>query len=105
MTLSSVRGLDAPENERIINGRRVVFHDRVPLSKAPDLPKLLEAVATDLRAVARLGAVMIASWEFDGNPADRRAYEDLDITTEILPLARELGEYLTRRLDWAGGKA
>lgn len=93
------------ENERLINGKRVVFRQRVPLSKAPDLPKMLEAVATDLRAVARVGAVMIEEWEFEGPPSDRRSYEDLDITTEILPLARELGEYISRRLDWSGGKA
>lgn len=93
------------ENERLINGKRVQFRARVPLSKAPDLPKMLEAVATDLRAVARVGAVMIEEWEFDGPPSDRKSYEDLDITTEILPLARELGEYISRRLDWAGGKA
>lgn len=93
------------ENERMINGHRVTFRSRVPLSRAPDLPVMLEAVAKDLRAVARVGAVMIESWEFDGNPAERKSYEDLDITTEILPLARELGEYISRRLDWAGGKA
>lgn len=92
-------------NERIINGKRVVFKERVPLSKAPDLPKMLEAVGSDLRAVARVGAVMIEEWEFDGSPSDRKSYEDLDITSEILPLARELGEYITRRLDWSGGKA
>lgn len=93
------------DNERTINGRRVVFRERIPLSKAPTLPKMLEAVATDLRAVARIGVVLIESWEFEGDPTDQRAYESLDVMSEILPLAKEMGEYLTRRLDWAGGKA
>lgn len=93
------------ENERMINGRRVTFRSRVPLSKAPDLPVMLEAVAKDLRAVARVGALLIEEWEFEGNPASRQAYEDLDVTSEILPLAIELGKYINRRTDFAGGKA
>lgn len=93
------------ENERLINGKRVTFRSRIPLSKAPTLPKMLEAVANDLRAVARVGVIVVESWEFDGSPTDPRSYDDLDIMTEILPLAKELGEYLTRRLEWAGGKA
>lgn len=93
------------DREFTINGKLITLKERVPLSKASDLPKLLEAVASDLRAVARLGAVMIETWEFDGPPGDRKSYEDLDVTTEILPLARVLGEYINRRLDWSGGKA
>jgi hypothetical protein len=93
------------ENEVLINGKRVVLRARVPLSRAPELPKMLAAVETDLRAVARVGAVLIEEWEFDGAPSDRRSYEDLDITTEILPLAVALGQYINRRLDWSGGKA
>lgn len=93
------------ENERLINGKKVTFRQRIPLSRAPNLPKMLEAVANDLRAVARVGVVVIESWEFDGPPGNALSYDDLDITTEVLPLAKEMGEYLTRRLDWAGGKA
>lgn len=93
------------ENERLINGKRVVFRDRIPLSKAPTLPKMLEAIASDLRAVARVGVVVVQEWEFEGDPGNPRSYEELDITTEVLPLAKEIGEYIARRLDWAGGKA
>lgn len=93
------------ENERLINGKRVTFRSRIPLSKAPTLPKMLEAIGNDLRAVARVGVIVVESWEFDGAPTDPRSYDDLDITTEVLPLAKEMGDYLIRRLDWAGGKA
>lgn len=90
--------------EILINGKRVVFKERLPLSKAPELPAMLAKVESDLRAVARVGAVLIEDWEFDGNPSDRRSYEDLDIPTEVMPLAKALGEYISRRMDWSGAK-
>lgn len=93
------------ENEVRINGKLVVFKARVPLSKAADLPVLIGAVEKDLRAVARVGQILIEEWEFDGSPADRRSYEDLDVTSEVMPLALELGKYINRRMDFAGGKA
>ena len=93
------------ENEVMINGKRVQFHARVPLSKAADLPVLLTAVEKDLRAVARVGVLLIQEWEFEGSPSDRKAYEELDVTSEIMPLAIALGQYISRRADAAGGKA
>jgi hypothetical protein len=93
------------ENEVYIAGKRVLFRARVPLSKAADLPVLIDAMQKDLRAVARIGVLLVEEWEFEGLPTDRKAYEELDVTTEILPLAMALGQYIARRTDFAGGKA
>lgn len=93
-----------PEREFVINGRRVTLKERLPLRVAPKLPQLLEEAGRDLRAVSRIGVLLVEEWDFEGVPSDPRAWEELDITTEILPLAVRLGEYINRRLEYAGGK-
>lgn len=92
------------EFEFYIGDKRVQLKQRIPLKVAPKLPVLLEQVEKDLRAVARVGVLMIEEWDFEGSPADLRAYEDLDIFSELMPLASRLGEHINRRMEYAGAK-
>lgn len=98
-----VRGLDWQVqwdgNTVEINGKAVRFKDRVPLKLAADVPALLDKITTDLRAVGRVGLLLIEEWGFDGNPASTRGYDELDIPSEVLPLAQAIGEYVNRRRD------
>ena len=92
------------ELEFVVSGKKVRLKEKLSLKTAPRLPAMLEEAAKDLRAVARIGVLLVEEWDFDGPPSDPRSWEELDITTEILPLAVRIGEYVNRRLDYAGGK-
>lgn len=87
------------QSEFYVNEKRVKLRERVPLKDAPNLPVILRAIDDDLRNIAKLGVIMIEEWEFDGSPRDRRSYEELDIPSELMPLGRHMGEYLSNRMD------
>ncbi len=84
-----------------INTKEVTFHTRFPARDNWDLPQQLQALAAtaqdgqmDLQAALPLLTRVIASWEFDGDPADVAVYDDLDIFREIIPLVTEVAQYV-----------
>lgn len=86
------------EFEKQINGKRVKLKERLPLRDGRRLPELMQACTSDLGTQVPVLVLVVESWEFPGNPADPAAYEDLDIYTEVLPLANWAGEHLRERL-------
>jgi len=81
-----------------VNGKRVTFKARLPLKEVRDLPRLLAATTpedydTQIAVLVRL----IESWDFDGSPSDPKAYDDLDILSEIVPLTRLCVEYINAK--------
>ena len=84
-----------------INAKEVTFHARFPARDNWDLPQQLQALAAtaqggqlDMQAAVPLLTRVIATWEFDGDPADTAAYDDLDIFREIIPLVTEVAQYV-----------
>lgn len=87
--------------EHTINGKRVVLRRRVPGRLAKGLDKLARCITDvidDPVTIAPIGQVLIESWEFEGDPGERPAYEDLDYFDEILPLATILIEFYNARV-------
>jgi hypothetical protein len=85
-----------------VGGKRVKLRDRIPLKTAPHLPKLLRAVEDDYNAIARLGVLLVEEWEFEGDPGDLRAWQELDLLSEIPVFAIEIGKNLSQRQEAAG---
>lgn len=85
-----------------IGGREVKFRERLGLKAAPAWPRLLKAVEEDWSNVAKLGTLVIEAWDFDGDPRNARAYDDLDLFTEIPALAYAIGKYLNNRQEAVG---
>lgn len=87
--------------ETIINGKRVVFLDKVPakvgwnilVNHSDILGKPLNTIVFD--DVVTLLQIAIESWEFDGSPAEASSYDNLDVVSEILPLATALGTWIS----------
>jgi hypothetical protein len=43
-------------------------------------------------------ARVIKSWEFDSDPSDPEIYGDMDMLRELLPLTRQVAEFLTEEM-------
>lgn len=87
--------------EHTINGQRVTLKARVAGKDAKGLPEMVHNIGDVLNEptkLAPLGAALIESWEFDGNPADPAAYGELDIFDEVFPLAEVLVQYFNARM-------
>jgi hypothetical protein len=70
-----------------VNGRTVTFRERYPLSENRDLLKAWsKANTTDAATFVPLWGKMIESWSFDGDPADPKSYDALDVVGELWPL-------------------
>ena len=87
--------------EHTVAGKAVTLKSRLPGREAHLLPKLLMDYAGDTDTVVEMGRIAIAAWEFGGNPNDKRAYADLDVFDELLPLGKVLVEYITARMQAA----
>jgi len=82
----------------IVAGKKVVLKHRLPVSEGHLLPQLLkETVGGDLRTNIPVCQMLIESWEFPGSPQDPASYEALDTLSEMLPLAKLLGEHVVAR--------
>lgn len=88
-----------------INGKRVTLRDKIParlgweivVNKADTLKKAWSEIEFD--DLATLLTVAVESWEFDGNPADIKSYDNLDLLAEFVPLSSELGKWLNDRFS------
>jgi hypothetical protein len=70
-----------------VNGQTVTFRERYPLSENRDLLKAWgKANTNDAATFIPLWAKMIDSWTFEGDPADAKSYDALDVVSELWPL-------------------
>jgi hypothetical protein len=95
--------------EHVINGKRVIFKDRLPASEGWDLWSCIVdfdrgGVREAIKLARPILPHVIATWEFAGDPADPAAYDDLDVIEELLPLANALGEWCSLKAGRLVGK-
>jgi hypothetical protein len=88
-----------------INGKRVTLRDKIParlgwekvVGKADQYQRPFTEIPFD--DLAALMTVAVESWEFTGDPAAAQSYESLDLVNEFMPLANELGGWLSARFS------
>lgn len=91
--------------EHVINGKRVLFRARLPLSLGHNIVKLLnQCNSADLNDHIAAMTVLIESWEFPGDPTKAATYQEMDILSELIPLEVALGVYVGARFEAAGAK-
>jgi len=77
--------------EFTVAGKKVVLRERIPLGEGYDLVGLFTNFdANDLRTNIPIMTRLVESWEFEGDPSDSAAYDDLDTLTEFLPIAKRV---------------
>ena len=89
-----------------INGKQVIFFDKMPSSVWwPLLPKIAELaqVGKPLTAlgfddICKMVAGSVRSWEFEGDPTDPEAVSKLDPFVELLPLIRAIDQVVGERM-------
>lgn len=92
--------MDQDKAVATINGREVRFKERLSLNIAPKLPAMLDKCKEgDLRDQVKVLCLIVESWDFDGDPAKPASYGELDIFTDVMPMATAAGEYLAERLQ------
>lgn len=90
----------ADPNELDIDGSRVWLKARLPLRDGSRIPALLQACTDgDLMTQVKVFQLVIERWEWPGDPATVQAYEDLDVYTQVVPLALQVAERLQQRLS------
>lgn len=83
-----------------ITGKKVVLKDSIPLSEGYDLLGLiLEGTNKDMKTMVPIMMKVIESWEFDGDPNNKESYEQLDVLGVVIPLARAVNGYATRKMS------
>ena len=90
-----------------VNGKEVIFKERFPARENWDLPRLLASLAANASEMNMERAVpilqrMIASWEFDSDPAKAESYGDLCIFREITPLVKACSEFVGEMVSGPG---
>ncbi len=94
VTMDGTPVVEQAANERVINGKKVVLHNRIPGRELRSLPKLLRQIqGEDLYEQLPLCKLLIESWEAPGSPMDDEAYGDLDGFRELLPVQKFVAEY------------
>lgn len=90
--------------EITVAGRKVVLRDHFPARHNWDLPQLISALAPGKGEVhfenaPALMVRMIESWEFEGDPSDPAVYADMDMLSELMPLANAVAEVIRQAID------
>jgi len=97
-----------------INGKGVTVKSRFPAKENWDLPNVLmsfarqdEEAGFDLQKIVPVLPRLIEDWEFPGEPSDEKAYGNLDLFRELIPLVREVSKTLGKMMggDSASGEA
>lgn len=90
------------ENAFYVNGKEVRAIGRVTLKAAPELSALLARVSDlDSRVLVKFCQLAVESWDFDGSPQDRRAYDEMDVIEELIPIANGVAAKMVARMDRA----
>jgi hypothetical protein len=88
-----------------INGKAVHLKQRLPLKDGHRLPLLLKACEDgDLLSQVKVLSLVVESWDYEGDPAQASAYDELDVFTEIIPMATAAAEHLVERMGGADTK-
>lgn len=86
------------ELEKKINGKKVVLQERLPLRDYNNIFALTGKIdGENLRTFLPICLKMVSSWEFPGDPKDEAAWDELDIFTELLPIANFVQASITER--------
>ena len=77
--------------EQIVNGKRVVFVDRLGARANWDLMQKfggagLDFASADFDTIVGFIGRFVTEWEFDGDPKDPHSYDDMDLFEEMLPM-------------------
>ena len=84
-----------------VNGKRVFFRERLPLKESREIPALVKGIVPeDIDTQVKILVCVVDRWEFDGEPSDPKAYEDLDIFSEIMPMIKLAGEYVAEKMGY-----
>lgn len=77
-----------------VGGNKVTFKDKYPVKESKKLGKALAgAMDGDPDKVIALLAEVVTDWEFDGEPSDKSAYEELDYMRHIWPMYLKFNTY------------
>lgn len=90
----------APDEFRV-EGRVVTLYGALPVRRVPRLVQLMSQFAETRNGddVVRLLSLIVASWEFEGEPADPRSYQSLDLFDEVLAMGEKAARALNARMD------
>ena len=83
--------------EKVIAGKVVVFKDRLPAKENWSLVTMMNKLSggsVDYEPTVAVLSRIVASWEFEGDPADPASFDDLDLIREFMPLMNAAGEML-----------
>lgn len=83
--------------ERTIAGKLVTFKDRLPAKENWSLVTMMNKMSSgsvDYEPTVAVLSRIVATWEFEGDPADPESYADLDLLREFVPLMNAAGEML-----------
>ena len=88
--------------ERTINGKKVVFREKLASADNWDTPALIKehgeaATRGDFSKAVPLLCRVVESWEFADDPSDPAAYGKLDLFSEITPLLAALNDYVQEK--------
>lgn len=94
--------IPSDEHTFTVSGKEVTVISRIPLRDAPELSALLAQVPNlDARVLVKFCTQAIASWDFDGDPKNRKSYDDLDVIEELIPIANGVAAKMVARMDRA----
>lgn len=97
--------MDNP-NQFFVDGKAVTVKSRITVKEAPQLSALLQKVGgMESTDVIRLCKASIESWDFDGAPGAQGSYDELDVITELIPLANGVATILAARFERVPGNA
>ena len=78
-----------------VAGKKVVLREHITLGEGYDIIGLFSSIDTnDLRTSVPIMTKMIESWEFEGEPDDPAAYNQMDVLTEVIPLSRKINNQI-----------
>jgi len=88
-----------------INGKRVTFRDKIEAQTGWDnIVRRIDRLSggfekLEFEDIAALGVTAVQSWELEGDPSKVESWASLDLVTEFMPIARELSEWLSAKLN------
>lgn len=81
-----------------VNGKRVTLKDKLSAREGWPVVMISNKVAME-KTIAfddevTVMTIVVDSWEFEGDPHDRKSYENLDLWEEFTPLSNEVAVHV-----------
>jgi len=93
-------GIEASLEYFPVNGKWVKIKENLTLDETWNIPKLMQEMdRTDLRSQIPIFALLIESWEFEGDPTDPASYGKMHTLKEFMPLSELLQTYIAGTVD------